>query len=269
MSAALEGKRALVTGAVRGIGRAIAAALAAQGARVAVHARNLDKLAETVRAVEDAGEGAGEGAGGRAVPVAADLEDGAAISAMCEAAIAALGGIDIVVHNAGVAPRATLAAMDEALWDRVMAVNMRAPFLVAKYTMPAMAAQGGGGAQIFISSTAAKQGTAQQTAYNASKTGLVGFVRCLAAEVGPLGVTANTVCPGWTATEMASELYQGMAREAGRPFAEVYDEGMRANAMGAIVTPEDVAALVTYLAGPGARHITGQAINLCAGQAWS
>lgn len=261
VSNTLQGKRALVTGAARGIGRAISESLTREGARVAVHARNVAQLDETLEAIM--------AADGTAFGVEANLLDSGAIEAMCANAIERLGGIDIVVNNAGVGGQAALVDTDEATWDWTLDTNLKAPFLVTKHTLPTMIAQGTGGALIYNSSTAAKLAAARQTAYNASKAGLVALVRSLATEVGPHGIKVNAVCPGWTATEMATEIYENIAGVAGRPFAEVYNEGMRANMMGEIVQSEDVAELVAYLAGPGGRHITGQAINVCAGLAYT
>ena len=124
MRIGLEGKRTLVTGAASGIGRAIAEAYAAEGATVAVHARSEARAADTLEAIASAG--------GKAFAVAADLTEPAAIEAMCGTAIERLGGIDVVVNNAGVADYAKVVDMDEAMWDWIMAVNLKAPFLVSK-----------------------------------------------------------------------------------------------------------------------------------------
>ena len=137
MRVGLEGKRALVTGAASGIGRAIAEAYAAEGATVAVHARSEERVAETLESIANAG--------GKAFAALADLTDPAAIEGMCKAAIERLGGLDVVVNNAGVADYAKVVDMDEAMWDWIMAVNLKAPYLVSKHTLPAMIEQGSGG----------------------------------------------------------------------------------------------------------------------------
>jgi NAD(P)-dependent dehydrogenase (short-subunit alcohol dehydrogenase family) len=254
----LIGKRALVTGAARGIGARTAEALVHEGARVAVHARRpeqLEAIADSVRVL-----------GGEAICVTGELTDAASIEKFCGAAIDGLGGIDIVINNAGVAAHGPVVDLEEDEWDQVMDVNLKAPFLVTQHTLPTMIKQGTGGAFVFNASSAARMAQAERSVYNATKAGLVGFTRCLAEEVGPHGITANAVCAGWIATEMAVEMHQQMAEEEGVPFEQLYDEGMRVNAMKAIIPPEDVADMMVFLAGPGARHVTAQSIYVCAGR---
>ncbi len=257
MKLGLEGKRALVTGAASGIGKAIAEAYAREGATVAVHARSEARAAETLEAIK--------GAGGDAFAVAADLTDPAAIKEMCAHAIERLGGIDIVMSNAGVADYKKVVDMDEAMWDWIMDVNLKAPFLVSKHTLPAMLAQGTGGVQLFNASTNAKTADAEWSAYNTTKHGLVGFVRCLAAEVGGDNIRVNAICPGWIETKMAVELHESIAKDLGEPYDKVYDESMRTNMMGALIPPTAIADMAVYLAGEPGRYVTGQAINVCAG----
>ena len=253
----LQDARALVTGAASGMGRAIAEAYAREGAIVALHARTEERASETLDSITKAG--------GKAFAVAADLTDSGAIEAMCAQAIAKLGGIDIVVNNAGVADYAKVVEMKEAMWDSVMAVNMKAPFLVCKHTLPKMIEQGTGGVQLINASTNAKTADAEWTAYNASKHGVVGFMRCLAAEVGPLGIRVNAICPGWIDTKMAVDLHHEFARDLDEPYDKVYDESMRLNMLGALIPAEAVADMALYLAGESGRYITGQALNVCAG----
>jgi len=257
MTGALSGKRALVTGAASGIGRAIAESYAREGAIVAVQARSAERAEETLASIA--------AQGGTAFAVAADLTDGAAIEAMCHQAIERLGGIDIVMNNAGVGAYRKVVDMDEAFWDNIMAVNLKAPFLVAKFTLPAMIEQGSGGVQLFNASTNAKTADAEWTAYNTTKHGLVGFVRCLAAEVGPQGIRVNAICPGWIDTKMAVDLHEDFARDMKQPYEKVFDESMRLNMLSEIIPPRAVADMAVYLAGAGGAYITGQAINVCAG----
>ena len=130
MAGGLIGKRALVTGAASGIGRAIAESFAREGAQVALHARNEARASETLAAIE--------AEGGTAFAVAADLTDSAAIETMCAQAIERLGGIDIVMNNAGVADYKKVVDMEESFWDRIFEVNLKAPFLISKFTLPKM-----------------------------------------------------------------------------------------------------------------------------------
>jgi len=254
----LTGKRALVTGAARGIGACTAEALVCEGASVAIHARRreqLDAISERLRKLD-----------GNALCVTGELTDGASIARFCAEVIEGLGGIDIVINNAGIAAHGPVVDLEEEEWDQVMDINLKAPFLVTQHTLPTMIAQGTGGAYVFNASSAARMAQAERSIYNATKAGLVGFTRCLAEEVGPHGITANAVCAGWIATEMAVELHEQMAKEKGVPFEQIYDEGMRVNAMRAIIPPEDVAKMMVFLAGPGARHVTAQSIYVCAGR---
>jgi NAD(P)-dependent dehydrogenase (short-subunit alcohol dehydrogenase family) len=257
MAQRLAGKRALVTGAASGIGRAVAETFAREGATVAVHARTLARGRETVDAITTAG--------GRAIGVAADLADSKAIEAMCADAIARLGGIEILVNNAGMADSGKVTDLSESLWDSIMAVNLKAPFLVSKFILPAMLARGEGGVIIFTASTNGKTADAEWTAYNTSKHGLIGFMRCLAAEVGKSQIRVNALCPGWLETKMAHEVLGKIAAEAGHEPGAFYDEVMRTNMMGALLPASTAADLALFLASDEGRYITGQAINVCAG----
>ncbi|MEE8171565.1 MAG: SDR family oxidoreductase [Alphaproteobacteria bacterium] len=257
MTGELAGKRALVTGAASGIGKAIAESYAREGAVVAVQARSAARASETLESIA--------ADGGTAIAVAADLTDSSAIEAMCNEAIERLGGIDIVMNNAGVGDYKKVVDMDESFWDRIMDVNLKAPFLVSKFTLPTMIEQGSGGVQLFNASTNAKTADAEWTAYNTTKHGLVGFVRCLAAEVGPQGIRVNAICPGWVDTKMAVEVHEDFARDMKQPYEKVFDESMRLNMLSEIIPPQAIADMAVYLAGAGGTYITGQAINVCAG----
>jgi len=257
MKTNLKGKRALVTGAASGIGKAVSQALAAEGVAVACHARSAARLKETLAAIK--------AAKGKAFAVTADMEKPAEIKRMCAAAIRGLGGIDIVVNNAGVADMSPVTEMDERFWDWILDTNLKAPFLVTKYTLPTMIKQAKGGSILFTSSTNGKTADANWSAYNASKHGLIGLMRCLAAEVGKHDIRVNAVCPGWVATKMADDLHRKMAEEANRPFEEVYDESMRFNMLRALIPAEDEADMYVYLASERGRAISGQAINVCGG----
>jgi NAD(P)-dependent dehydrogenase (short-subunit alcohol dehydrogenase family) len=253
----LNGKRALVTGAASGMGASIATALAAEGAAVAIHARHLDQLEGTAAAIS--------ALGGHVLPVAAELRNAAAIAAMAQQTLDGLGGLDILVNNAGVVDIATVLEMDEELWDRTFDTNLKAPWLLTRALLPAVLAAGANGRLIFTSSISGKLSEAAGSAYNASKAGLIGFVRCLAAEVAPQGVTANAICPGWVDTPMATWCWQQVATAEGKPFADVYEAGMRNNMLRALIEPKDIAAMAVFLASGQSRFITAQAFNVCGG----
>lgn len=257
MNTELKGKRALVTGAASGIGQAIARALAENGATVAVHARSEARANDTVESIKSKG--------GNAFPVAADLRNSDQVQQMCNSTVETLGGIDIVVNNAGVCDIKSIGDTDESMWDWMMDVNLKAPFLVSKFLLPTMIDQGTGGTVLFTCSTNGKTADAEWSAYNASKHGTIGFMRCMAAEVGPHNIRVNAICPGWTATDMATDLHDKMADAMDRPSDEVYDESMRFNMLGSIIPSSDQAEMAVYLASERGRNITGQSINICGG----
>ena len=176
-----------------------------------------------------------------------------------------LGGVDIVVNNAGAINKAPLSGTSEEDWDRIMQVNLKAPFLISKYLVPEMKKIRKGGRLIFNSSVGAKLPDPMGSAYNASKAGLLGFVRCLAAELGADGITVNAICPGWVDTPMASRLHEEMYPvDSESSFDEFFDDSMRANMLGARITPNNIAEFAVYLASDKGRFITAQAINVCA-----
>lgn len=256
MNIDLSDKRALVTGASSGIGAAVAEGFAAAGAYVAVHARTLDKAGSTVEHINTAG--------GRAFAVAADLEESSAVGAMCDAAIRELGGIDIVMNNAGFYTPMEAITTSEDTWRKTMAINLSAPSQIAKLTVPVMIEQGSGGRQLFTSSVSAKMAEVEGSAYCASKAGINALVRCLALEVGKHGITVNSICPGWVDTPMARRTFGDMLEE-GQSFDELYHRGMSENPLNAVIKPTDIANLAAYLASELGRCITGQSINVCAG----
>ncbi len=258
MARRLEGRRAIVTGASSGIGKATAIALAREGAKVAVHGR---KIATAQPVVDEIARD-----GGKAFACAADLREPAQIEAMCQSALGGLGGgIDIVVNNAGIAAMGNVVDFAQDDWDEIMAVNLRAPFLVAKHMLKPMLAAGAGGSVIFNASTNGKTADASWTAYNASKHGLLGLMKCLAAEVGPNGIRVNAVCPGWIETKMATDLHREMAAASGQPYESFYDSSMRFNMLKALIPASSVADAVVFLVSDEARHISGQSLNVCAG----
>jgi NAD(P)-dependent dehydrogenase (short-subunit alcohol dehydrogenase family) len=257
MDHGIEGKRALVTGAGSGIGLAIAEALAREGATVALHGRDLERTAQVRRTIE--------AANGRAISVAADLLHPAEIKAMCADTLARLGGIDIIVNNAGWADFASVPAMDEQMWDRIMDTNVKAPYLVSRYLLPAMLDAGAGGCILFNASTSGKSADAEWTAYNASKHAVLQFMKCLAMEVGERDIRVNAICPGWAESKMASAAIRKTAENKGEDFNAAYKRTMCGNMLGALIGPESLADMAVYLAGRHGRYITGQAINVCGG----
>ena len=257
MDTSLNGKRALVTGAGDGIGRAVAEALAREGAAVAVHGRNEARSAATLGAIE--------GAGGSAGPALADLTDEDAIDVMCAGVLDALGGRDILINNAGICSLQETPDMTPETWKSILATNLTAPFLISRALYPALVESGADASVIFISSIAADAHAAGWGAYAASKNGLNAFMHCLADELGAHGVRVNTIAPGWVETKMAQQLHKGMAAAAGAPYQALYDGNMRGNMLGALLTPDSIGDMAVFLASARGRFITAQTLAICGG----
>ncbi|HZS33688.1 MAG TPA: glucose 1-dehydrogenase [Methylomirabilota bacterium] len=240
----LSGRTAVVTGATRGIGRAIAVGLAAAGADVLVHGRDA-AAGRTVAAEVGA-------LGRRAVWYGADLARPGAAGAVVQAALDAFGRVDVLVNNAGVFERLPALELDEAGWDRLLAVNLKAAFFAAQAAARAMRASARGGVIVNVSSDAAWSGGLNPCAhYAASKAGLVSITRSLARELAPHRIRVNAVAPGLIATEM------GETAGAALPELRI--------PLGREGTPAEVAACVVFLASDAASYVTGATLNLSGG----
>ena len=247
----LQGAVAIVTGGASGIGRAIACRLARDGAGVAVLDLNGAGAEETVRQIGDAG--------GAGLAVTADVSQAAAVQAAVARVRAELGEPAVLVSNAGIARAAPVAAIAEADWDRTMAINLKACYLLCRELAPGMAARTQGRIVAIASGTAVRVGPGNG-AYGASKAGLIALIKALAGELAPDGVTANVVAPGITDTPMTRAIFgdaEALRRQA--------SSGRIANPMRVVIEPEDIAAAVAFLAGPEARYITGQTLHVNAG----
>ena len=244
MLTSIRDKSAVVTGASKGIGRAIARVFAANGARVMVVSRNAEEAA--VFAAELGPDARG---------MAADVADPEQMEAAARAAAEAFGGIDILAANAGIYPEATIEEMTPAEWDRMMAVNLRGSFLAVRACLPWLKRSGEGRVVLTSSITGPITGQPGLSHYAASKAGQVGFVRTAAIELAPHGITVNTVLPGNTLTE-----------GYGQP-SEAELERMRACIpLRRLGTPEDMAHAVLFLVSREAAYITGQTITVDGGQ---
>lgn len=251
--ARLDGRVALVTGASRGIGAAVTRAFAEEGAALAVHhlpTPEMGKLAAEL--VDEICE-----AGGQAVAVAADVSVAGDVAAMVAAVEASLGPVDVLVANAAANDgRCAWGEITEDAWDRMMAVNLKGPFLCARAVYPHMRAQGYGKI-IAVSSVMVGLGLPGALHYVASKAGLVGLTRALAREVGQDGIRVNAVMPGAIRTERERELY---------PDDEAYAAHVRARqALTDVGTPEDLAGTFVYLASSDSDFVTGQVVTVDGG----
>ena len=231
---------ALVTGGSRGIGRAIALALGRDGLAVAVCARTHDDAEKTAAEIR--------AAGGRASAVTLDVADAAALEAGVGQAVAALGPIDVLVNNAGVAESAPFAKTTPEMWERHFRINVDGPYRLTRAVLDGMLARGWGRV-INIASMAGLVGSPYITAYTASKHALVGLTRALATEVSGKGVTVNAVCPGFTATDMVWRSARNIVAKTGRAFDDAVASLAGMNPGGRLVEPEEVAAAALRLLG--------------------
>ena len=240
----LTGRIALVTGASRGIGRAIAHRLAGQGATVVAAARG-DHAADAVADVVSKG--------GHAEAVSLDVTDAAAVERLPGEIVARHGRLDIVVSNAGIARDQLLMRMKRDDWDAVLATNLTATFLLAQAAMRPMLKQRGGRI-IAVSSVVGQMGNAGQTNYAASKAGLIGFAKALAREVASRSITVNVVAPGMVDTDMT----RAITEKAQVDWASQIP-------LGRLATSDDVAAAVCFLASDEASYITGHVLAVNGG----
>jgi NAD(P)-dependent dehydrogenase (short-subunit alcohol dehydrogenase family) len=255
MATPLSGKLALVTGASRGIGAAIARALAEDGSRLTLLGRNRDALQRLAAELPGRGHGI----------ALADVSDEAEVRAAFEAARAERGPIAILVNNAGAAESAPFAKTSLDLWQRMLAVNLTGTFLCAREALPDMLSNRRGRI-VNIASTAGQKGYAYVAAYAAAKHGVIGLVRSLALEVARKGVTVNAVCPGYTETDLLARSIANVVAKTGRSAEAARASFAAGNPQGRIVQPAEVADAVRWLCGDGAASINGQSISVSGGE---
>jgi NAD(P)-dependent dehydrogenase (short-subunit alcohol dehydrogenase family) len=253
----LKNKRALVTGAGRGIGRACALALAQEGADVAIAARgeaDLRSLAEKI-----------EGLGRKAIVCACDVTDSNQVALLSRITLEAFGRLDILVNSAGSAAAHSFPDHPDEIWHQMLAVNMTGTYYVTKSVVAAMIAQRSGRI-INIASTASRIGARYIVAYTAAKHGVLGFTRALAMELVVHGVTVNAVCPGFADTSLTQISIDRIVEATGRSRAEARKALEQKSPQNRLIAPEEVAAAVVFLARDSSHGINGQAINIDGGE---
>jgi 3-oxoacyl-[acyl-carrier protein] reductase len=242
----LTGKAALVTGGSRGIGRAIALALAAQGASVAVnYVSNAAAAAEVVQQIEQSGH--------QAFPVQGDVAEPDDAKRMIDETIAKFGALHILINNAGLTEDDLLLRMSQDAWDKVMLVNLRGAYLCTKAALRSMVRQRWGRI-LCVSSVAGLVGNAGQANYAAAKAGLIGFTKSVAKEVASRNVTANAIAPGLVRTEMTADLTEAQQQAV-----------LGLVPLGRWATPEEIAPAAVFLASEEAGYITGSVLTIDGG----
>jgi ketoreductase len=249
-------RRAFVSGATSGIGLAVAERLAEDGAQVFICARDPEAVARTVKGLRERGADAGG--------TACDVRDPGQVDAAIEEANAP-APVNVVVNNAGRGGGGPTARIPDELWEDVVATNLTGVFRVTRGFLASGLQDAGWGRIINIASTAGKQGVVLGAPYSASKHGVVGFTKALGLELAKSGVTVNAVCPGYVETPMARGIRKGYADFWGVTEEDVLARFEAKIPLGRYSTPEEVAGMVGYLAGPSTDAVTAQAINVCGG----
>jgi NAD(P)-dependent dehydrogenase (short-subunit alcohol dehydrogenase family) len=245
------GKVALITGASKGIGRATALRLAGEGGAVVVNGRDRAAVEQVVKEIEEAG--------GQAWPAVADVTRPDEVGAMVEAALGRFGGIDMLVNNAGGGTLARwLDDVDEATWDRSLGVNLKSAFLVTKAVVPHMRQRRRGRIVMVASVAGRNMSRVSGPEYSAAKGGMLAFMRHIAVELGPHGVTVNAVAPGPILVERVAKKWELRPREE-------RENTLRNIPLGRLGQPEEVAAAILFLASDDASYITGACIDVNGG----
>ena len=257
MDLGLDGKVAIVGGASKGIGRAVAMALAQEGCSVAICARREADLQATAQEIR-------QGSGAQVLAVVCDMARYGDIKVLVEESGQRFGRLDIVVNNAGGPPTGTFGELTEEQWKGALDQNLLSAIRTTREALPHLR-RGGGGRIINITSVAVKQPVERLMLSNTARLGVVGWAKTLSRELAPHGITVNNVCPGNIATERLMSLIEERARQEGRPFPEVVAGEEARVPMGFLGEAEDVANLVLFLASAKARYITGTTIQVDGG----
>ncbi len=254
----LENKLALITGGGRGIGRAIAIALAREGASIVISARSREQVESVANQLRTEFDCVAHG-------LVCDIADSQGVQQLFAQISEHFGRTpDILVNNAGIAESAPLLKTDDDLWHRHLAINLSGTFYCTRAALPQMLEKGWGRV-INIASIAGKTGSPYIAAYAASKHGVLGLTKSVALEVAEKGITVNAICPGYVETEMVARGVANIRAKTGKSEAEALAVLKRMNPQNRMITPEEVAALALLLASDEGRGINGQAINIDGG----
>ena len=254
--AKLAGRHVLVTGASRGIGANIAAALVADGARVALVGRDTARLTTVAAEL---------GGADHAIPITADVTDPESVREAFATARRQFGPVHILVNNAGQAAAATFADTDEALWHGIIAVNLTGTYLCTRQAVPDML-QSGFGRIVNIASIAGLRGAAYISAYATSKHAVIGLTRSLALEYATRNITVNAVCPGYTDTDIVKRAVDNIVKKTGRSASEALATLTATNPQRRLIAPAEVSNTVLWLCRPGTESVTGQSIVIAGGE---
>lgn len=246
-----EGLRVVISAGASGIGRAIAETFHSHGARVHVFDVAPEAVAACRAQLPDV------------TAAVADVADVAQVDAFFDAALADLGGLDVLVNNAGIAgPTAGVESIEPADWDRTVAINLNGMFYCARRAVPPLR-ESAHGAMINLSSVAGRLGFAYRTPYAATKWGVVGFTQSLAKELGPDGIRVNAILPGVVEGERIQRVISARAETLGKTYAEVERDNLSKVSLRRMVSPYDIANMALFLCSPAGQNISGQALSVC------
>lgn len=254
-----EQRVVILTGGGTGIGRALATAFHAEGARVAVASRDPEHLKKAVNVIATRG---GAAAGERLLPVRVDVRVRESAEVAVGQVVETWGRVDVLINNAGLSGQNPIDAPDpeaDRKWLDIIGTNLHGSYYMTRACLPHMVT---GGRIINISSVLGKFGVPAYSAYCASKHGVVGLTRALAAELAPRGITVNAICPGWVDTQMSDNGVKEIAQRLGVTPQEFKKTAIERVPLGRFLKPEEIAPLVLYVASPAAAALTGQAVNI-------